>query len=318
VVQYRQLVLRRDGNELMTSTVAGELYSIGRHTDNTLPLPDAALSDLHAEIRIVDGRALLTDQGSTSGTFIGATRLLPHQPVILTDGDVILIGAYEIVYRSQIDRVVSPSESDETSASAAEGAWPAVAGAADATDIPTVPCRRREIVLPDPRKSVSRYLQFLPVAFQKSDENGRGADDPNDFLSRFLQIFETIWEPLEQRQDHIAMFFSPRSCPASWLPWLASWVGIAVDPALPEPRARALVMNGMRIGQWRGTRKGLSLAIEVHLGLQPDIVERPDEPNVFRVRVKLPRDSADLLPALRELVQAYKPAHMGFVIEVQP
>jgi hypothetical protein len=37
------------------------------------------------------------------------------------------------------------------------------------------------------------------------------------------------------------------------------------------------------------------------------------------VRVKLPKDTGtDLLPSLRELVIAHKPAHMGFVIEVQP
>ena len=34
MVLYRHLVLRRDGNELMTSTVVGERYAIGRHADD--------------------------------------------------------------------------------------------------------------------------------------------------------------------------------------------------------------------------------------------------------------------------------------------
>jgi phage tail-like protein len=314
VVLYRQLVLRRDGNELMTSTVVGDRYAIGRHADNALPLPDPGASDFHAEIRIAAGRALLTDLGSASGTFVGGVRLPDNEPYTLNDGDVITVGSYEIVYHSQIDRSDESDDAEEP----AEDPAAAVAEEMAIPDIAPVPYRRREVELPAPGSTVSRYLQFLPVPFQKSDEDGLHKD-PNDFLSRFLHIFETIWEPLEQRQDHIAMFFSPRTCPASWLPWLASWVGIAIDPALPEPRARALIMNAMRIGQWRGTRQGLTLAIEVYLGLHPEIVERPDEPNVFRVRVKLPKDTGtDLLPSLRELVIAHKPAHMGFVIEVQP
>lgn len=49
----------------------------------------------------------------------------------------------------------------------------------------------------------SRYLEFLPRVF---------AD--NDFLRGFLLIFESMWEPLEWRQDHIDLYFDPRTCPA--------------------------------------------------------------------------------------------------------
>jgi phage tail-like protein len=230
----------------------------------------------------------------------------------LHEGDVIAIGPYALVFRSPIDQsgdAIAPPD-DPVPVVAVEDLEPLT--------IPPIPSRRVDEVLPPPGSAVSRYLEFLPLAFQKSDENGH-LKDPNDFLSRFLQIFETIWEPLEQRQDHIAMFFSPRTCPASWTPWLASWLGVSIDPLLPEARARAVIMNTMWIYQRRGTRAAMVRAIEVHLGLQPEIIERADEPNVFRVRVKLPKDSAaDLLPALRELVLSEKPAHMGFVIEVKP
>jgi len=312
VVLYRHLVLRRDGNELMTSTVVGERYAIGRHADNALPLPDDTTSEFHAEIRIEAGRAVLTDLDSASGTVVGVNRLVPGQPHLLNDGDVIRIGPYEIVYRSQIDlSALSPEPEPLPGA-------PIDVDAFEVPELRPVPNRRWNLELPPPGSSPSRYLQFLPVAFQKSDENGAG-QSPNDFLSRFLQIFETIWEPIERRQDHIAMYFSPRTCPSSWVPWMASWLGITLDPSLPEPRARALTMHLMTISQWRGTRRGLKLAIEVYLGVHADIIERPDEPNVFRVRVRVPADAnSDLMPALRELVLKVKPAHMGFVIEVTP
>jgi phage tail-like protein len=140
----------------------------------------------------------------------------------------------------------------------------------------------------------------------------------NDFLLRFLKIFETVWEPLEQRQDHIDMYFSPRTCPAEWLPWFAGWFGLELDPSLSESRVRLLLANTLDIYRWRGTKYGLTKVIEVCLGVRPDVTENPSEPNVFRVRVRLPEDATpDFLPRLRALISAHKPAHTGYVIEVQ-
>jgi phage tail-like protein len=138
------------------------------------------------------------------------------------------------------------------------------------------------------------------------------------FVSRFLKIFESIWEPLEQRQDYIDMYFSPRTCPSSWLPWFASWFGLELDPSLSERRVRMLLANTIEIYRWRGTKYGLTRVIEVCLGIRPVIIESRSEPNVFRVRVRLPADATpDFVPRLRALISAHKPAHTGYVIEVQ-
>jgi phage tail-like protein len=138
------------------------------------------------------------------------------------------------------------------------------------------------------------------------------------FVARFLKIFESIWEPLEQRQDHIDMYFSPRTCPSSWLPWFASWFGLELDPSLSERRVRMLLANTIEIYRWRGTKYGLTRVIEVCLGIRPVITESQSEPNVFRVRVRLPAEATpDFVPRLRALISAHKPAHTGYVIEVQ-
>lgn len=138
------------------------------------------------------------------------------------------------------------------------------------------------------------------------------------FVSRFLKIFESIWEPLEQRQDHIDMYFSPRTCPSPWLPWFASWFGLELDPSLSEQRVRMLLANTIEIYRWRGTKFGLTRVIEVCLGIRPVITESQSDPNVFRVRVRLPADATpDFVPRLRALISAHKPAHTGYVIEVQ-
>lgn len=153
----------------------------------------------------------------------------------------------------------------------------------------------------------SRYLNNLPVVFQD-----------NDFLGRFLLIFETIWEPLEQRHDHIAMYFDPRTAPESHLPWLASWLDIAFNSHWPEARRRALVAEAMDLYRWRGTRYGLARMIEVCTGLIPEVTEDLTQPNVFRVRVSIPPESDADRDMIDDLVRSHKPAHVGYILETTP
>jgi phage tail-like protein len=299
----RQLVITLGTQMVLTSTVGRSAWKIGRLPDNDLVLPDASVSPYHAEIRIDAGRAFLTDLESETGTLVSGVRIMPLQPHLLVDGAMFRIGPYDITYRSQIEAAAVDEASTGAPDDSAGQMAVAVAG-------PVLPFAvRRE--LPEPRPNgagaMSAYLPYLPIIFQD-----------NDFLSRFLQIFETIWEPLEQRQDHIAMFLSPRTCPASWLPWFASWFGLPLDPHLPEARARALLAETSEIYRWRGTRYGLARVIEVCTGIRPEITERPSEPNVFHVAVRLPKGAgSEVLVTLKDLINAHKPAHAGYVVEVQ-
>jgi phage tail-like protein len=300
----RQLVVTLGTQMVLTSTVGGSAWKIGGLPDNDLVLPDASVSPYHAEIRIDAGRAFLTDLESETGTLVAGVRIMPLQPHLLVSGAAFRIGPYDIIYRSQIDAAAV----DEASAVGPDesAALEAVAAAATAPPFAV----RRELAperRPNGAGAMSQYLPFLPIIFQD-----------NDFLSRFLQIFETIWEPLEQRQDHIAMFLSPRTCPASWLPWFASWFGLPLDPHLPEARARALLAETSEIYRWRGTRYGLARVIEVCTGIRPEITERPSEPNVFHVAVRLPKGAgSEVLVTLKDLINTHKPAHAGYVVEVQ-
>lgn len=300
---FRTLIVSFNGQVLMTSTISKPTYSIGQLPDNDLVLLDA--SPRHAEIRITSGRAVLTDLESQQGTQVGGVRLQPHQPHALVDGVMIRVGPYEIVYRSQIDQL-------ETTVDAPADAPEVVDASLEVElveDTMAEPVGRR--LRPDAKANgsfaIGRYVPYLPVIYHE-----------NEFLERFLKIFESIWEPLEQRQDHIDMYFSPRTCPAAWLPWFATWFGLELDPSLSEARVRLLLANTIEIYRWRGTKFGLTRVIEVCLGIRPVITESPSQPNVFTVRVKLPDDATpDFVPRLRALISAHKPAHTGYVIEVQ-
>jgi phage tail-like protein len=149
-------------------------------------------------------------------------------------------------------------------------------------------------------------MRYLPVIFH---------DD--DFLSRFLQLFEVVWEPLEQRQNHIDVYFSAMTCPADWLPWMAGWFGIVLEDHWPEARKRALLTRAIDIYRWRGTAYGLERVIEACIGVRPEIVVAPENPFVFRVTIRPPAGAHEHLEHdVNELISAHKPAHTGYTLEI--
>jgi phage tail-like protein len=151
----------------------------------------------------------------------------------------------------------------------------------------------------------SRYLRDLPAVYQESD-----------FLARMLLIFESIWEPIEQRQDHFAMYFSARTCPGDFVPWLASWLHLTLDAHWPEPRQRALLAEAMDLYRWRGTPYGLVRMIEVCTGITPVITEPKETPYVFQIAVVIPPGSAVRRELIEELIMTHKPAHVGYELRV--
>lgn len=75
-------------------------YIIGRTPDNQLVVNDPQASSHHAQI-LRDGQGyLLTDLGSTNGTFVNEQRLVPNVPRLLHAGDTIRIGDTRFVFET--------------------------------------------------------------------------------------------------------------------------------------------------------------------------------------------------------------------------
>lgn len=80
------------------TTLGSSNLTIGRAPDNQLVISDPQASSHHAQI-LPDGQGyLLTDIGSTNGTFVNEQRLFPHAPRLLVSGDVIRIGNTNYTY----------------------------------------------------------------------------------------------------------------------------------------------------------------------------------------------------------------------------
>ncbi|HET8841408.1 MAG TPA: phage tail protein I [Ktedonobacteraceae bacterium] len=306
--QSAQLIIRTQEAVVKTLSLTMTVLRIGRAPENGLQLDHNMISRSHAEIRLQAQGVTLTDLGSSNGTFIGSERLLAHQPHLLTEGSSFRIGPYWFTYHTS---VAEPQEADEPPMQE------------PATRLPEFTTTRLEMAVPKmvsspqaeppqrrfPAKgAISLFARFLPDIYQE-----------NDFLQRFLRIFEDIWEPLEYRQDHIALYFDPRTCPVSFLPWLASWLDIPLNHHWPEARQRRLLSQAMELYSWRGTSYGLARLIEICTGLTPEITQKPNEPFIFHIRITLSRTHNEEpvdRSFLEDLIQTHKPAHAGYILEV--
>jgi phage tail-like protein len=115
------------------------------------------------------------------------------------------------------------------------------------------------------------YLDhYLPELYREQlfgpEADAPGTSTPADFLERFLGLAEGILTPLEDRIASAALLTDPRTVPEESLEWLAEWTGLSFDPSIPPERRRRMLAAAPRIRPWRGTLRGLRLALDALTG----------------------------------------------------
>ena len=109
------------------------------------------------------------------------------------------------------------------------------------------------------------YLEhYLPAVYRDDDESA-------SFLDRFLANVEGTLTSLEDEIANVQLLFDVRSAPADVLDWLANWLGVVLDPAWDERRRRLFIQHAMEFFQYRGTVRGLLIAL--HLALDECVDE---------------------------------------------
>ncbi len=171
-----------------------------------------------------------------------------------------------------------------------------------------------------PGQSWSRYL---PEVYQREDTEG--------FLDRYLGIFQTIYEDMNQWIRESVAGLDVEMAPGHRLAGLAGWLGIENSYIWPEETLRRLLAEGVSLYKRRGTREGFARFISLYTGETPYIVENHqlepfrrnrkrfevlqklygNSPYVFTVLIR--EEQAGSLrqqKALVKLIEELKPAHM--------
>jgi phage tail-like protein len=104
------------------------------------------------------------------------------------------------------------------------------------------------------------YLHYLPAVFQEDDESRL-------FLERFLAIFQTEFDHLDQTIDNLWQLFDPASVPQKHLEWLAGWLALFMNPEWPGMKQRQMLKDAFRSYQRRGTVDGVEQAVTDYAGV---------------------------------------------------
>lgn len=181
-----------------------------------------------------------------------------------------------------------------------------------------------------PRQS---YLDYLPALYQQDEHS-------SDFLSRYLSIFQTMIEQVDDSIQGVTRILEANQVTGSSLRWLLGWLGIETEDDWSDEQLRKLLKAAPQLYSLRGTKAALERLIEIYTGEKPIILEYEQvkplkenvelgevadrlyaaEPHMFNVLVKAETVDTELKRvSLQQLIDAYKPAFATFkLIILQP
>lgn len=93
-------------NDQILPLIGQKIFSVGRVSEGQSILPDIDLtpydafsqgvSRLHATIEIKDQLAIITDLGSSNGTWLNKSKIPAHENLVISHGDIITFGKLKI------------------------------------------------------------------------------------------------------------------------------------------------------------------------------------------------------------------------------
>ena len=127
--------------------------------------------------------------------------------------------------------------------------------------------RIRRLRLDVPRQT---SLDQLPLVFRDTPE-------AEDFSDRFLALFDSFLDDVDDQIARMPALLDIDGVPDAVLPWLGSFLDIAMDPAWDAARRRRLLQAAPRLYRMRGTVDGMRAAIRLVFDVDPVIREAANE-----------------------------------------
>ncbi|BED91578.1 MAG: hypothetical protein CfP315_0077 [Candidatus Improbicoccus pseudotrichonymphae] len=130
----------------------------------------------------------------------------------------------------------------------------------------------------------NNFIEYLPEIYQRSGEDS--------FFSRFIAIFQSMYDDLDDKIDFIPANFEPLNNSYDFLKWISRWLGIRDVDVWREDKLRDMVSNAIEIFKTKGTIKSIKLMVEKFIGVEPIVIEQfKVTENEFYVREKKIIDS---------------------------
>lgn len=104
-----KLILRFKDSVIKEYPVEKDIVTIGRRSDNDIPIDNQVVSGLHARIMIKGGMVMLEDMQSTNGTLLNDQRTASS---VLNNNDVITIGKHTITFITDRPRMAAPAKAN--------------------------------------------------------------------------------------------------------------------------------------------------------------------------------------------------------------
>ncbi|MFF3868970.1 phage tail protein [Micromonospora sp. NPDC001898] len=149
----------------------------------------------------------------------------------------------------------------------------------------------------------------------------------DDFAQRFTAGLDEVLAPVLLTLDCLDAYFDLDLAPPDFLDWLAGWVAAPVDGDRAPDVRREVVRHAVEAHRWRGTARGVELAVRVAAGARVEVTDNggvtcsatptggppPDEVPEVRVRVVGEADEA----LVRRVVASAVPAHVRLTLEIE-
>jgi len=111
---------------------------------------------------------------------------------------------------------------------------------------------------------------YLPELYQEQvfspDADVTGESTRADFLERLVDNFEGVLTVLEDRVASSYLVTRPETATDDSLDWLASWIGLSLDPVWPLGRRRDLLRATPQLYRMHGTLGAMQLALDTATG----------------------------------------------------
>jgi len=104
--------------------------------------------------------------------------------------------------------------------------------------------------------------QHVPAIF-RGDVTARDpkSGDPTGFFRQLLGLLETTTQGIDQTVSTLGRRIHPATAEGEWLDFVARWLDLPWDDALPEPLKHRILANAAGLLAQRGTRSGLELLL---------------------------------------------------------